>query len=73
MSYYSFGIIRFNPWCILSIVCLFLFFKINPHLSVYLIVLLIMISCVSLGVFAFYFCVHIMLISWIFIHLHVCF
>jgi hypothetical protein len=67
---YGFGIMRLNHQYILSIVCLLLSSKINLRLSVCLIVLMIMIFCVLLGVPIFIFCVHIMLISWIFVHRH---
>jgi len=45
---------------------------INHCLRVFLIVFLIMIFYVFLDVFAFHFCIHIILISWIFVYLHVC-
>jgi hypothetical protein len=47
---------RLNPQCILSIVCLLLSSKINPCLSVFLIIFLIIIFYVFLDAFAFHFC-----------------
>jgi hypothetical protein len=69
---YDFGIIHLNLPYTSSITCLLLSSKISIPLNVCLIILLIMIFYVLLGVFVFCFCVRIMLISWIFVHLLVC-
>jgi len=54
-----------NHQFILLIACLLLFFKLNLHLSVCFVVLLIIIFYVLLGVFVFLFCIHTILTNWI--------
>ena len=65
MHHCDFGTMLLNYRFILSIACVLLFFKINLHLSVCFVVLMIIIFYVLLGVFVFLSCIHTILTNWI--------